>query len=257
MTSESYTDHIDNIRDPRLLQLKQFSRQLAWDSWIVFSWGAGLVIPIILAIRNDSLLQVLKIMYTPVAQLLAGFIFNIPYKAFSLTNITYNLIYFLRSGYILILILLVVIIHFLSPEPYWFLLVIPLQVWIFWKTQRSMPKIARLEWERFKQNTGMTDLEIKENLNSWVVIGWILLDAGNDWKHVYTGSFFVLINIIIWAIARIVAPKSSSLAFIVRIAIIYFVSIALAICVCSSRVADAEGASCSWAFAFEFNIIEL
>ncbi len=66
---------------------------------------------------------------------------------------------------IAIFLLPVALIHRLVPSPSWYIVVVPLQLILFWYVQRHLPKVKQQEWEEFSRNTGMSPEQIEEGLS--------------------------------------------------------------------------------------------
>lgn len=150
MRQQSYLDPVDSITDPKLLRTKQFVRTMNWDTVVTVFWFAASIIPVVLAITGRDFFQILKVCYAPLSLLGSGIIFN--FKPFQLW--ASNLFYF--APFALIMLPLAVIAY-ISPNPHWYSATIPIQFYLFWKTQRDLPAKGRREWEHIKRKTGYTD----------------------------------------------------------------------------------------------------
>lgn len=156
--AENYLSPVSDIKNPQILRTKQFVRKMNWDSLTTLTWIAGVIMPIIFAFSYSSFFQLLKVLYIPLAIMVAASIFN--YRSVGLW--ISNLLYFVPS---LIIIGIIEGINSLSPSPWWYRAMVLLQIWIFWKTQREIPKLEKQEWAIFKSLTGMTEEDIIKSLD--------------------------------------------------------------------------------------------
>ena len=160
--TENYTDHLSKLTDPNNLKMKQFTRSMTLDTTLSIFFFSALITPVILAFALKDVYQVLKIIYLPAAFFSCPGLFNI--QPITRISTFLSMLIGLYIPTILGPLIPVLIVNYFSPEPSLFLLVIPLHYFLYWYTQRWVPRSNHLEWLVFKKNTGMSDTEIEESL---------------------------------------------------------------------------------------------
>ena len=160
--TENYTDPLSKLTDPNNLKMKQFTRSMTHDTTLSIFFFSAIITPIILAFALKDISQIWKIIYLPAAFFSCASLFNIqPTKKIS-TMLPMLIGFALPT--ILAPLIPALIVNYFSPEPSLFILVIPLHYFLYWYTQRWVPRSNHLEWLVFKKNTGMSDTEIEESL---------------------------------------------------------------------------------------------
>ena len=160
--TEYNSDPISNLKDPNSLRMKQYARAMYLDNTLSIFFVSALITPIILAFALKDFYQIFKIIYLPAAFFSCPSLFNIqPTKSFP-TLISMLIGLYLPT--ILVPLIPALIVNYFIPEPSLFILIIPLHYFLYWYTQRWVPRTNRLEWLLFKKSTGMSDEDIEESL---------------------------------------------------------------------------------------------
>lgn len=147
---ENYLQPVAKLTDPKHLRTKQFMRKMNADSLILMAWIFSIIAPIVFSFLYKNPVHLLQIAYLPLS--------------FFIGPIIYNPIVPPTAIFGIILIALIGLINHLAPDPNWFILIVPAQIWIFWYATRHLPSLHSREWNEFIQNTGMTEEEIKKAL---------------------------------------------------------------------------------------------
>ena len=144
--------------DPSLLWEYQLKRRRQWFSYQGNVGFFALIAPLALTIALFDLFQILKIFYL----FYAGF-FAVMVECILSATSAFSAIFYFAILYFGALAFSPVVqwIYRLSPKPEWYILSIPLLIFVNFTSLTLIPLIEQSEWRRIKSSMGFTDNQLK------------------------------------------------------------------------------------------------